>query len=132
MKLSKVDARKIVKMLDFKGGLVTAVAVDAKTKDVLQVAMMNREAVLRTLTTGLMHYWSRSRRRLWMKGEKSGHVQRVKRVRVDCDVDALLFDVDQVGAACHAGYRSCFHRKVRKGKLIRTMKMEFDPKEVYR
>lgn len=132
MKLSAGDAAALVKMLDFKGGLITAVAVDAKTKDVLMVAYMDREALLRTLKTGLMHYWSRSRRKLWMKGEESGHVQRVRRVRVDCDVDTLLFDVEQVGAACHRGYRSCFHREIKKGKLARILKREFDPQEVYR
>jgi phosphoribosyl-AMP cyclohydrolase len=131
MKLSAGDAAKIVGMLNLRRGLVTAVTIDAATKDVLMVAMMNREAALKTLTTGLMHYWSRSRRKLWMKGEKSGHVQRVKRVRVDCDVDALLFDVEQVGVACHTGHRSCFHREVRKGKLVKVMKREFDPREVY-
>jgi len=132
MKLSAADATALVKMLDFKRGLITAVAVDAETKDVLMVAYMDREALLRTLKTGLMHYWSRTRRKLWMKGEESGHVQRVKRVRVDCDVDTILFDVEQVGAACHMGYRSCFYREIKRGKLVKILKREFDPREVYR
>lgn len=132
MKFSARDAAELVKKLDFKGGLVTAVVVDYKTNEVLMAAFMNPEALLKTLRTGLTHYWSRSRRRLWMKGEKSGHVQRVRRVRVDCNVDALLFDVDQVGSACHRGYRSCFHREVKKGRLAIVLRREFDPREVYR
>ena len=99
MKLTAGEAAALIKRLKFKKGLITAVAVDAKTKDVLMAAHMNREAVLKTLRTGLMHYWSRSRRKLWIKGETSGHLQKVRRVRVDCDGDVLLFDVEQVGAA---------------------------------
>ncbi len=132
VKFSARDASRIVGKLDFKGGMVTAVAIDHDTKEVLLVAFMNKEAALRTLQTGLMHYWSRSRHKLWMKGEKTDHVQRVKGVRVDCDVDALLFDVEQVGDACHRGHRSCFHRDLREGKLAAALKPEFDRNEVYR
>ena len=91
-------------------GLVAAIAQDARTGEVLMVAYMDREAVKRTLTTGDAWYWSRSRRRLWRKGEESGHTQRVEDVRVDCDGDAVLLRVQQVGAACHTGHRSCFYR----------------------
>lgn len=94
------------------GGLITAVAQDADTGEVLMVAHMTREALEKTLATGQGWYWSRSRRRLWRKGEKSGHVQRVRDVRVDCDGDAVLVKVDQVGPACHTGHRSCFYRRL--------------------
>jgi phosphoribosyl-ATP pyrophosphohydrolase/phosphoribosyl-AMP cyclohydrolase len=93
-------------------GLITAVAQDAGTGDVLMVAHMNREALRQTLTTGQAWYWSRSRGRLWRKGEESGHTQRVVGMRVDCDGDALLLRVEQTGPACHTGRRSCFFRTV--------------------
>jgi len=132
MKISKRQAQQFIRSLNFKKGLVTAVIRDSKTKDVLMVAHMNEEAVLKTLTTGMMHYWSRSRRKLWMKGEESKHYQRVRDVFVDCDGDALLFDVEQSGGACHDGYRSCFYRKVKGGKSVRVLKKVFSPKKVYR
>lgn len=131
MKLSPGQAKAIVKLLKFREGLVTAVARDFKTKDVLMVAHMNRRAVLKTLTTGLMYYWSRSRRKLWLKGEVSRHYQRVRDIFVDCDGDALVFDVEQVGGACHKGYRSCFYRKVKGGKLVPILKKIFSPKKTY-
>ena len=93
-------------------GLITAVAQDAGTGDVLMVAHMNREALRQTLTTGQAWYWSRSRGRLWRKGEESGHTQRVVGMHVDCDGDALLLRVEQTGPACHTGRRSCFFRTV--------------------
>ena len=93
-------------------GLVTAVAQDAASGDVLMVAHMNQEALERTLATGEAWYWSRSRNRLWRKGEESGHTQRVSGVKVDCDGDAVVLEVDQTGAACHTGRRSCFYRSV--------------------
>jgi phosphoribosyl-AMP cyclohydrolase len=132
MKISKTRAQQFTNSLNFKKGLVTAVMRDYKTKDVLMVAHMNEEAVLKTLTTGLMHYWSRSRRKLWMKGEESKHYQHVRDVFVDCDCDALLFDVEQIGGACHEGYRSCFYRKVKQGKPVRVLKRVFSPKKVYK
>ena len=131
MRLTPARARKIVKVLKFKDGLVTAVTRDFKTKDVLMVAQQTKQAVLRSLRSGLMHYWSRSRRKLWLKGERSKHYQRVRGVWVDCDGDALVFDVEQVGAACHKGYHSCFYRKLEKGKLKRVLERKFKPKEVY-
>ena len=132
MKLNSGQAKAVVKLLKFRGGLVTAVVREFKTKDVLMVAHMNRRAVMRTLTTGLMHYWSRSRRKLWLKGEVSGHYQHIQNIFVDCDGDALLFDVKQVRGACHEGYRSCFYRKVKKGNLVRTLKKTFNPNDVYK
>jgi phosphoribosyl-AMP cyclohydrolase len=91
-------------------GLVTAVAVDSENGAVLMLAHMNRESLGLTLETGVMTYWSRSRKKLWVKGETSGHTQRVVSASLDCDGDALLFRVVQAGAACHEGYRSCFFR----------------------
>lgn len=132
MNLSPARARGILKELKFRDGFVVAVIRDFKTKDVLMTAMQNEQAVLKTLTTGLMYYWSRSRQKLWLKGERSGHYQHVRRVWVDCDGDVLLYDVAQVGAACHEGYRSCFYREVKKGKLITVLKRKFNPRDVYR
>lgn len=90
------------------GGLVPAVVQDASSQQILMMAWMNDEALHRTLTTGRGTYWSRSRNRLWVKGEESGHLQRVREVRLDCDGDTLLVLVDQVGPACHNGTMSCF------------------------
>ncbi|HEV2283425.1 MAG TPA: bifunctional phosphoribosyl-AMP cyclohydrolase/phosphoribosyl-ATP diphosphatase HisIE [bacterium] len=100
-------------------GLVTAVAQDARTGEVLMVAHMTRAALERTLATGQAWYWSRSRRELWRKGETSGHTQRVVEVRGDCDGDAIVLKVEQAGAACHTGHRSCFFRRVAPdGRLV--------------
>jgi len=94
-------------------GLVPAVAQDASTHRVLTLAWMNREALARTAETREAHYWSRSRRRLWHKGERSGHVQRVREIRLDCDDDAILLIVEQVGGiACHTGRERCFHKRL--------------------
>jgi len=132
MKISAKEAMAIIKSLRFRDGFVAAVTRDYSTKDVLMVASMNKQAVLKTLTTGRMHYWSVSRRRLWLKGEISRHYQFVRDVHVDCDGDALVFDVEQVGAACHEGYRSCFYRKIKRGKLKKIQKKSFKPEDVYR
>lgn len=96
-------------------GLVPAVVQDAENGQVLMLGYMNAEAVRRTLETGLVTYWSRSRRKFWVKGETSGHFQHVVEVRVDCDADTLLIRVRQDGVACHEGYRSCFYRAARDG-----------------
>ncbi len=95
-----------------ENGLVAAITRDADNGEVLMMAWMNREALEKTVATGKVHYWSRSRRALWMKGESSGHVQTVRQIRLDCDGDALLIDVEQEGAACHTGRRSCFYTVV--------------------
>lgn len=92
-----------------ENGLVAAITRDADSGEVLMLAWMNAEAVEKTVNTGKVHYYSRSRRKLWMKGESSGHVQTVRSIRFDCDGDALLIDVEQEGAACHTGHHSCFH-----------------------
>lgn len=96
---------------DFSRGLVAAVAQDAATGEILMLAWMNREAWGKTLETGEAHYWSRSRRCLWHKGGTSGHVQKVRSIRLDCDSDAVVLRIEQIGAACHEGYRSCFFRE---------------------
>jgi len=121
-------------MIDFEksGGLVPAVAQDADTGDVLMLAWMNREAYEETLRTGRACYFSRSRGKLWRKGEESGHVQEVRGVFVDCDADTILLKVHQVGgAACHEGYRSCFFRQVDGEQLLVVAERVFDPKQVY-
>ena len=91
-------------------GLVTAIAQDAQTNEVLMLAYMNKETLTETLATGCMVYFSRSRQKRWLKGETSGHVQKVRSVFIDCDGDALLFKISQTGTACHEGYYSCFFR----------------------
>jgi phosphoribosyl-AMP cyclohydrolase len=112
-------------------GLAVAMVQDAETGQALMCAFVNREALVRTLETRRMHYWSRSRGRLWLKGETSGHVQNVREVRIDCDGDALLFRVEQTGGACHTGYFSCFHRRLdADGWRVDGHKV-FDPNEVY-
>ena len=92
-------------------GLIPAVIQDAENGDVLMLAYMNREAVERTISSGRVTFWSRSRQKYWVKGETSGNIQRVRSIYVDCDQDCLLIKVDQTGAACHEGYRSCFFRQ---------------------
>jgi len=113
-------------------GLVAAIAQDADTLDVLMLAWMNEEAWQRTLETGEAHYYSRSRNELWHKGATSGHVQKVKAVRLDCDSDAVLLLIDQKGAACHEGYRSCFFREWRNGEETVCSPKIVDPSEVYK
>lgn len=131
MKLSEKEAKKIVDSLEFKGGLIAGVSQDVEDKEVLMIAFMNKEAVMKTLTTGFVHLWSRSRDELWKKGEESGNRQCVRRVLVDCDKDALLMQVEPEGPACHKGFRSCFFREIEDGELARIMEREFDPDEVY-
>jgi len=93
-------------------GLVPAIIQDYKNGEILMLAYMNRESLQKTLSSGKTHFWSRSRQKLWLKGESSGHIQEVKEMFVDCDMDAVVFKVDQKVAACHTGYRSCFYRKL--------------------
>ncbi len=120
--------------LDFEksGGLIPAIAQDYKTGEILMMAFINRESWELTLSTGIVHYWSRSRNKLWKKGESSGNVQEVKEVRVDCDSDCVLLKIDQIGeAACHTGFRSCFYRVVRGDALVEDGVKVFDPEKVY-
>ena len=120
--------------LDFqKGdGFVTAIALDDATGDVLMVAFMNELAVRRTLETGEVHYWSRSRGKLWRKGEESGNTQDLKTIYIDCDGDCVVLRVEQKGgAACHTGKRSCFFRRLGDGRWEDVGVQVFDPKQVY-
>ena len=114
------------------GGLVTAVTVDAEDGQVLMVAYMNEEAYRLTLATGKVHYWSRSRRKLWKKGESSGNMQELVELRVDCDADALVVVARQSGPACHEGYRSCFFRTVgADGALTVNAEQLMTPEQMY-
>jgi phosphoribosyl-AMP cyclohydrolase len=112
-------------------GLLPAIAQDAKSQRVLMMAWMNETAFDETLATGLAVYYSRSRGKLWRKGEESGHRQVVLSVRVDCDADTILLLVEQTGAACHEGYESCFFREYRQGRLEVVEPRLVDPKDVY-
>jgi len=105
----------LLKALDFtKGnGLIPVVVQDAGSKEVLMLAYANEEALKKTLSTGYAHYWSRSRKKLWMKGETSGHTQKIKQIKTDCDYDTLLYVVEQKGPACHTGEYTCFHNKLK-------------------
>ncbi|HLI98589.1 MAG TPA: phosphoribosyl-AMP cyclohydrolase [Bradyrhizobium sp.] len=118
-------------------GLVTCVATDAATSDVLMVAHMNEEALRKTIASGEAWYYSRSRKSLWRKGETSGHVQRVVEMRTDCDQDAIWIRVEQSGAACHTGRHSCFYRKVEVAEggvrlSFVDAERKFDPTAIYR
>ena len=115
-----------------QSGLVPVIAQDYKTGKVLMLAFMNREAWELTLSTGFVHYWSRSRNKIWKKGESSGNTQEVKEIRIDCDNDALLIKVNQAGgAACHDGYVSCFYRVIRGDTSIVDEERIFNPEDVY-
>ena len=139
---SSAQSHEIEEGLTFRprfdaAGLLTCVATDAASGDVLMVAHMNEEALRRTIETGEAWYFSRSRKQLWRKGETSGHVQRVVEIRTDCDQDAIWIRVEQSGAACHTGRHSCFYRLVKAGEndlrleFIAADKL-FDPNAVYR
>lgn len=114
------------------GGILPAIAQDAQTGEVLMLAFMNAESYAETLATGRAVYFSRSRNRLWRKGEESGNVQFIREIRIDCDSDAILLKVEQVGgAACHTGHRSCFYRRVTEQGLEVVGTPVFDPSQVY-
>ena len=127
---STPDANALLSKLTFSAdGLIPVIVQDAETKDVLMFAFANREAVSLTLETGYAHYFSRSRNRLWKKGEESGHLQTVHDVLTDCDEDVLIYQVSQEGCACHEGYRSCFFRDLAGNVILPRLK---DPKDIYR
>lgn len=135
--VSSLRFKELISMqkIDFaKGdGLVPVIVQDYRSREVLMVAYMNKQAWDKTKKTGKAHYYSRSRRGLWLKGEESGHFQEVKQAFIDCDNDTLLLQVKPIGAAaCHEGYRSCFFRKKAKQSWKVVGKRVFDPKEVYR
>ncbi len=122
--------------LDFtksKDGIIPAIAQDYESGDILMLAYVNEEAFRKTLETGKAHYWSRSRHKLWLKGESSGNIQEIKEILVDCDEDTIIYKVKQRGdAACHLGYASCFFRKVDGERLRIVGKKIFDPEDVYK
>jgi phosphoribosyl-AMP cyclohydrolase len=124
-----------VALLDFSksGGLVTAIAQDAVSDEILMVAHMNEESFRLTVKTGEAVYWSRSRGRLWHKGEESGNVQRIDSLYIDCDGDVVLMKIQQVGdAACHTGKRSCFFRRIEADSVVDVGVQVFDPEKVYK
>lgn len=113
-------------------GLIPAIVQEQKTGRVVMMAWMNRASLEKTVETGLTHFWSRSRQKFWMKGESSGHLQRVKDIAFDCDGDTLLIRVEQTGAACHEGYRSCFFRSLRADGAAEVTEPRLqDPGEIY-
>ena len=112
-------------------GLIPAIIQDAGNKRVLMMAWMNRASLEKTVETGRTHFWSRSRQTFWMKGESSGHTQTVKDLAFDCDGDTLLIQVEQVGAACHEGYRSCFFRSANGGEFRITEPQLGTPEQIY-
>lgn len=115
--------------LNYENKLIPVIAQDVDTKDVLMFAYMNKEALEKTLETGYAHYWSRSRQKLWKKGETSNHLQKVLEIRVDCDMDAILMLIKQNGGACHTGYKSCFYRNINNEIVCEKT---FEPDEVYK
>jgi phosphoribosyl-AMP cyclohydrolase len=132
MSLTECTLEELLDKVKFDDkGLAVAIVQDAASGEVLMCAFVNREALRLTLETGKMHYWSRSRQKLWLKGETSGHVQVVREARMDCDADAFVFKVEQQGGACHEGYYSCFFRRLDREGWIDDGNKVFDPKAVY-
>ena len=134
------DRKKIEEGDDFRprfdqNGLITAIAQDAKTSEILMVAYMNEEALRQTIETGVATYYSRSRKKLWKKGEQSGHIQKVEQVLVDCDQDCIVLKVSVEAGQCHVGYQSCFYRQVKTDnprKLRFIAEKTYDPDEAYK
>ncbi|WP_425501044.1 phosphoribosyl-AMP cyclohydrolase [Skermanella pratensis] len=125
-------SREVLDLVSFDAnGLVAAIAQQHDTGEVLMLAWMNRAALEETLATGRVCYFSRSRGKLWRKGETSGQIQHLKELRVDCDGDAVLLLVDQTGVACHTGRRSCFYRAARQGGVETILDVETDPENLY-
>ena len=127
-------AEEFVTQLDFSkaGGLVVVVTQDWQTNEILMCGFANKEAIIKSLSTGYAHYFSRTRKALWKKGMTSGHLQEIKEIFIDCDGDAVLFKIDQKVAACHKGFKSCFYRKLTsKGDLATVDEMIFTPSDVY-
>lgn len=117
---------------DFSRGLLPAIAQDAQSLEVLMLAWMNEEAFSLCLSTGVAHYFSRSRQKIWRKGEQSGNEQLIRAIRLDCDNDAILLLVEQIGgAACHTGRRSCFYRELKDGEIALCDPLVFDPEKIY-
>ena len=128
-----MDYKDVFEVIKFNSeGLVPAIAQQHDSGEVLMMAWMNADSVRESLETGQVCYWSRSRQALWRKGETSGQMQRLVEMRVDCDGDTLLLQVDQTGVACHTGRRNCFFRAIRDGALITIAEQVVDPSDLYR
>ncbi|HEA46933.1 MAG TPA: phosphoribosyl-AMP cyclohydrolase [bacterium] len=125
--------KKLLERLKFdKKGLIPVIIQDVDTNEVLMLAYMNEEAFIMTMETGKTHFWSRSREKLWLKGEESGNYQQVEDIYFDCDADTLLIKAHQVRGACHKGYWSCFYRQMKKNGEVKIIgKKVFEPKKVY-
>ncbi|MDO9464152.1 MAG: phosphoribosyl-AMP cyclohydrolase [bacterium] len=125
--------KKLAEQVKFdKKGLIPAIVQDFKTSKVLMMGYMNKESLETTLKTRRTCFWSRSREKLWIKGETSGHIQKVKDILIDCDNDTLLIKVEQIGGACHTGYRTCFYRKYDKDGFTVVEKELFEPEKIYK
>ncbi|MFX1312973.1 MAG: phosphoribosyl-AMP cyclohydrolase [Promethearchaeota archaeon] len=134
-KFSIEEIEIILNQLDFskiEGNLIPVIAQDYKTNQVLMLAYASKEAIQKSLETGYAHYYSRSRKKLWKKGETSGHFQEIKELIIDCDNDSILIKIRQIGAACHKGYYSCFHKQLKNRKFKIIGKKIFNPFEVYK
>ena len=135
IKFSSKEIEKFIKILDFskiQGNLLPVIVQDYQNNKILMMAFANEEAVRRSLETGYAHYYSRSRNVLWKKGETSGHVQEIQNVITDCDYDSILFKINQIGAACHKGFDTCFYNEFKEGELKIIGKKVFNPEEVYK
>lgn len=134
-KFSIEEIEIILNQLDFskiEGNLIPVIAQDYKTNQVLMLAYASKEAIQKSLETGYAHYYSRSRKKLWKKGETSGHFQEIKELIIDCDNDSILIKIRQIGAACHKGYYSCFHKQLKNRKFKIIGKKIFNPFEAYK
>ncbi len=124
---------KFIEQVKFdKNGLVPVIIQDFETSQVLMMGYMNKESLETTVKTGRTCFWSRSRGKLWIKGETSGHIQKVKEILIDCDNDTLLIKAEQIGGACHTGYRTCFYRKYDKSDFTVIEEKLFDPEKIYK
>lgn len=133
-KLSKQEIQETVNQLDFskiEGDLIPVIVQDHVSNEVLMLAFADRIAIQKSLETGYTHFYSRSREKVWRKGETSGHIQEIKELRTDCDNDSILIKVQQTGAACHKGYFSCFYRKLKDEEFVVEENKVFNPDEVY-
>ena len=132
MNISKTSILKFLDIIQFNDlGLVPVIAQQFNTNEVLMLAWMNSVALSETIETGNLCYWSRSRKKLWRKGEESGQKQKLMDLRWDCDADTLLVLVDQSGVACHTGRRSCFFKALREDQIVEISKVKIDPKKLY-
>jgi phosphoribosyl-AMP cyclohydrolase len=134
-KLSKQEIEKFLNLLDFskfENKLIPVIVQDHQSNKILMLAFANKTAIEKSLETGHAHYYSRSRKQIWKKGEVSGHFQEIQEILTDCDNDSLLIRVKQIGAACHQGYYSCFHKKFRDGQLNVFENKIFNPEKVYK